>query len=237
GVGMQNFTYTAAWEEFCHLTCVHSPKAYESLREYFPAPSQRNLRKKEARQPPFPMTICSCSFYLAEKHLKALDYTGPVGLSTDDTKLFAMFQLYYNLEKKAHYLIGATDGPILVANPENVREAIEEAQHRKAEKVNNLFALKTANTNKDSLGLVAPIIVAALPISDSMDAPALLDLHIKVLNGLIDRGIQVVSYACNGTEVERAVQRMFLDKTSKCKYRIKDPRDGGKDLVIVYGIY
>jgi len=44
GVGMQNFEYTPAWEEFCHLALVHSPRAYKSLREYLPAPDARTFR-------------------------------------------------------------------------------------------------------------------------------------------------------------------------------------------------
>jgi len=44
GVGMQNFTYNPAWEEICHITSVHSPKAYKALREYLPMPNMKNLR-------------------------------------------------------------------------------------------------------------------------------------------------------------------------------------------------
>lgn len=44
GVGKQNFSYAPAWEEVCHIMCTHSPRAYNSLREYLPMPSERNLR-------------------------------------------------------------------------------------------------------------------------------------------------------------------------------------------------
>lgn len=44
GVGMQNFSYVPAWEEMCHLARIHSPKAYNAWREWFPMPDPRNLR-------------------------------------------------------------------------------------------------------------------------------------------------------------------------------------------------
>ena len=44
GVGMQNFSYVPAWEELCHITRIHSPRAYKALSEYLPMPSERNFR-------------------------------------------------------------------------------------------------------------------------------------------------------------------------------------------------
>jgi hypothetical protein len=90
---------------------------------------------KEARQPRFPMEICERSFELVEDHLAALEYTGPVGLSCDDTKLFAALRLYWDAEKKAHFLVGGVDGPCGVVNPEQVKQVIEDAKIRKATKV------------------------------------------------------------------------------------------------------
>jgi hypothetical protein len=70
-----------------------------------------------------------------------------------------------------------------------------------------------------------------------MDAPSLLNLLIKVLDGLIDKGICVVSYACDGTEVERAVQRLFLDCAEKRQYFIKNPHPGCSPTIIKYAVY
>ena len=56
---------------------------------------------------------------------------------------------------------------------------------------------------------VTLIIIAALPIN-AMDAPALFKLLKRVLDGLFEKGIRVVSYASDGTIVERSVQRLLL---------------------------
>jgi hypothetical protein len=79
---------------------------------------------------------------------------------------------------------------------------------------------------------VTPMIVAAIPIANDLDAEVLLEHLEKVMNGLIDRGIQVVSYACDGTEVERSVQRLFIEKAEKIEYVIKNPRSGSPDTQI-----
>lgn len=81
------------------------------------------------------MEICERSFDLVEDHLTALDYTGPVGLSCDDTKLFGALRLYWDAEQKAHFLVGGVGGPCRVTDPEQVKQVIEDANIRKATKV------------------------------------------------------------------------------------------------------
>ena len=85
---------------------------------------------------------------------------------------------------------------------------------------------------------VAPIIVAALPISDDLTAEELLEYHKKIVFGLLEQGIQVTSYACDGTETERALQRLFLNSADRViRHVIKNPRAGCPDTVIVIGIF
>ena len=72
-----------------------------------------------------------------------------------------------------------------------------------------------------------------------MNAQALFNLLKKVVDRLIDHGISIVSYACDGTEVEHAVQKLFLNHCSQRQFTIKKPYPRGnlKDTVITYGIY
>jgi len=56
----------------------------------------------------------------------------------------------------------------------------------------------------------------------------------KILDGLIDQKIQVISYACNGTEVERAVQRLIIERAdSTIKHILKHPQKGGTNINVV----
>jgi hypothetical protein len=56
-------------------------------------------------------------------------------MSCDDTKLNAAFRLYWDSDNKKHMLVGATDGPHEVVDPDAVREVIENAKLVKASKV------------------------------------------------------------------------------------------------------
>jgi hypothetical protein len=81
------------------------------------------------------MEICDRTFDLVADHLNALDYDGPVGLSCDDTKLFATFRLYWDKERDSYVLIGGTDGPLIITDPSLVQEVIDQAKAQKATKV------------------------------------------------------------------------------------------------------
>jgi hypothetical protein len=73
---------------------------------------------------------------------------------------------------------------------------------------------------------VTPVVVAAMPIANDLDAEILLNLLVKIMDGLVNQGIQVVSYACDGTKVECSVQWLFIEKAQKIEHIIKNPHSG-----------
>jgi hypothetical protein len=80
---------------------------------------------------------------------------------------------------------------------------------------------------------VAPILLAVLPISDSESNKTLLPHLRNVLHGLIKEKIQVVSYSCDGTELERKIQRGILNEAGdRLEYTIKNPRQGMPDTTV-----
>lgn len=72
---------------------------------------------------------------------------------------------------------------------------------------------------------VPPIILAGIGISN-LDAPSLFVYLKQIIDGLIAHGIQVRSYACDGTAVERSLQ-VLLDEsaTRTVIHAIKHPAD------------
>lgn len=44
GVGMQNFRYSPAWDEFIHIVKIHSSRAHNFLAEHFPARTIRGIQ-------------------------------------------------------------------------------------------------------------------------------------------------------------------------------------------------
>ncbi|KAF4618011.1 hypothetical protein D9613_012841 [Agrocybe pediades] len=229
GVGMQNFAYPPEWEEVCSIARIHSSRAYRSLRDFLPMPTERHLQNQSSKQPRFPMEICDRSFKLVVKHLESLRYTGPVGLSCDDSKLFATFRLYWDPEQRSYFLLGGDSGPLRVADPDAEAEVIKESNANKASLL-RLWCL-TVPVPK-----ISPIIVAVVPIN-SLKVPALLRLHLKIMDGLIDHNVPVVSYACDGTVVERNVQREFMKLCDVRTYSIESPDLRRKSITIPYAFY
>jgi len=61
-----------------------------------------------------------------------------------------------------------------------------------------------------------PLVVATLPISNNLNAQDLLQLLKKVVFGFLhlSQKSKIISYACDGTEVECSVQHDFSAKTN-----------------------
>ncbi|CDO76140.1 hypothetical protein BN946_scf185027.g3 [Trametes cinnabarina] len=211
GAGMQNFSYGPALLEFSHTCSIISPKLYRTMHNHFQLPAPRTLQRQRAKLPSFPTDVCARTFEMARKYLADLGYgEGPVALSCDDTKLHAAWHTYYDSEKKTHFLVGGTGTPLAVANVEELREPMHTEGQVKA--------------TKPTLPKVPPLIVAAKAIPNNLSAEELYGLLIVVIRGLINAGVNVVSYSADGTEVERSVQKMLIDCSELvCKYTIKHP--------------
>ncbi|KAH7904197.1 hypothetical protein BJ138DRAFT_1107029, partial [Hygrophoropsis aurantiaca] len=220
GVGMQNFKYAPAWDEFAHIMKIHSPRAFRFLSQHLPARSERSFRQRENRQPRFPMTICDETYQRVFDHLSAVSYSGSVGLSCDDTKLHPAWRLFWDSEQKIHLLVGGVGEPLRVPDPDALREAIANAKLTQATKV-RLFCLQIP------LPKIAPIIVAALPIASDLKAEQLVKFSLDIITGLRAGQIQIISYACDGTEVERCVQNIIVQSASHTSaYTIESPSPG-----------
>ncbi|KAJ7842165.1 hypothetical protein B0H13DRAFT_1648885 [Mycena leptocephala] len=171
GVGVQNFKYAPAYTEFCNVLRINSPPAYRAFQEHLPGRSERSFRW--VREPRFPMDISAGNFKLAAEHLQALKYDGPVNLSCDDTKLFLSFRLYWDNDKKSHFLVGGSDGLLRVADPDQVKGVLAGAKAKKATKASIWIVAMLHYTNcspKIRLWcLTIPVPgVAALPIANDL---------------------------------------------------------------------
>ena len=65
--------------------------------------------------------------------MNGLGWDGPVGLSCDDTKLLSALRMYWDGTK--HVLVGGTDRPIEVADPEQVQIVMNDSTITKGTKV------------------------------------------------------------------------------------------------------
>ncbi|KAF8132534.1 hypothetical protein EV363DRAFT_1163795 [Boletus edulis] len=228
---MQNFRYAPALDEFYHIIHTHSPRAYRFIAEYLPARTTRSIRAQHAKSTNFPIGIEEKTFNLVSEHLRTLGYSGPVGLACDDTKLESSFDPYYDPSTGICYVVGNSGQPIQIANVEELTKVIEEGNIRKAEKL-RLWTIQVP------LPRIPPIILAALPISNTTVASDLLDAHLQIYQGLCSRNIPVVSYAADGTETERAVQRQFDARATRTVIKlIKHPAPSAGDIQIVISFH
>lgn len=133
-----------------------------------------------------------------------------MGLSCDDTKLTESTWLYWDAAEKCHYLVGAVGGPIHVFDPEQVQPILNDLKTIISKKVRTVFAVLSMCSHFIQVRLwclqiplpkCPPIIVAAILIGD-FSADDLLPLLMKILFGILDLKIKVISYACDGTAVE-----------------------------------
>ncbi|KAJ3765163.1 hypothetical protein FB446DRAFT_795330 [Lentinula raphanica] len=234
GVGMQNFRYTPEWDQFMHIVSIHSPRTYEFIRSKFPGRTKRSFQIQESKAPKLAMTIEDATFTSVLNHLSAVGYSGPINVSCDDSKLLSSFRLHYDSRQKKHFLVGAIDGPIFVSNPADIADVMNDPKIKKGTKhfVSLMIKIRLW-MGTIPLPDLTPFVIAALPILDSMSVSDLLELHKKIILGLLECGVKIISYACDGTENERGVQQAFLSLAdSIIEHKIPDPHPGQLPLVI-----
>jgi hypothetical protein len=93
------------------------------------------LRIKRSRTPSFPITTCGRNLELAAEYLSSLKYSGPVGLSCDDTKLHPSLRTYWDASRECHFLVGTTGEPIAVSDEGLLRDLVAESKKNAATKV------------------------------------------------------------------------------------------------------
>ncbi|TFY61180.1 hypothetical protein EVJ58_g4673 [Rhodofomes roseus] len=235
GVGRQNLICGSALYELANTAATTSPAVYRVLQQQLPVlPSLRDIQRKRARVPRLPETICVRTFELAVAYLSSVDYKGPVALSCDDSKLHAAYRTYWDPEKQAHILVGGIEGPRAVANPDELRDILCSRNNDPKSKASKLrlWCLQIP------LPGIPPLILAAKAIPDNLDARELFVLSHELIVGLSERGVHVVSYACDGTETERSLQRLLMSHSeARLTHTIAHPVPGLPALDIVIPTY
>jgi len=93
-----------------------------------------------SREPSFPVFISERCFVNTQSYIIALNYTGPVALACDDTKLHPSLQVYWDASISSHLLVGTTvHEPIVVVDPTVLGELLEKHKDNMATKVFTMF--------------------------------------------------------------------------------------------------
>ncbi|EIW63281.1 uncharacterized protein TRAVEDRAFT_161459 [Trametes versicolor FP-101664 SS1] len=208
GKQMQNMTYSREFTDFANVLASISTRAYQTFRHHFGGPHVRTLQKLRARLPRFQPGISSANVALASAVLTQLDYAGPVVLAWDDTALEPAISVWEDAATGICSILGSTHGVMQVASADEFDAIFDKAKMSKADKI-RLFVLIVPLTK------VPPLLLAAVARGGKENAQDLLDIHNELLGHLHAHEIYPVSYAADGTEVERALQRKIIAATHR----------------------
>ncbi|THH16626.1 hypothetical protein EUX98_g9272 [Antrodiella citrinella] len=227
GVGCQNFKYGQALMSFANTCAIMSPQLYRILATQFQLPSLRDLKRKQARVPKFPLSICERSFEIAKEYLARLGYSGPVAIACDDSKLLPSFRTYWDNSQQMHFLVGGIGEPMAVANVEELQDVLK----------NNKAGAKATKLRVwcmlPSVPGASTLVLAVKPIPNSLTAPVLTQWSDDILSGLVQHNIWPISYACDGTETERCVQRALIKRSPTIlTYEIRHPFHSSPPIII-----
>ncbi|KAJ7832421.1 hypothetical protein B0H14DRAFT_3712239 [Mycena olivaceomarginata] len=188
-IGTQGFQWNKSplMMELSHTINMISPAAYEALKTFMPLPEARTLKRQQARRPKFPVDIRPRTFTMAKDHLASLNYNGPTALCVDDSELEAAIRPWYDEDREAWCALGAAGDPMILADPRSISRGHQVRPYRSS--------------------------VKAKAITDKLDVDELFGISWTILCGLLEEGIMVCSYACDGTTTERDVQHRLDLKT------------------------
>ncbi|GLB36846.1 putative ulp1 protease family, C-terminal catalytic domain [Lyophyllum shimeji] len=200
GKSLQNMKYSAAFSNFCTLLASTSTRAYQTFKRHFGGRVMSSIRKIRAKMPRIRPGISGYNVSLALDVIERLNYSGPIGLSWDDTDLEPAISIYQE-SKETCMVIGSVNEELCVKSHEDIQRILENARLKPADKL-RIWLLTIP------LPKIPPILVAAVARGAKSNADALLVMHNKLTDLLHEHGIHPVSNASDGTEVERQTQQL-----------------------------
>lgn len=209
GRGLQNMRYAADFDQFCHeIQCVR-PEAYRLFASKFGGRSERSMLKIRSTKPKMTVGISEATLKRVIKYLDDYNYPrdAPLACAVDDTKLHSALRPYYDQAKKTWFLLGSTGDPLIISDPEQLPELIQQASSDLGTKL-RLWTLLIPLSN------IPPLIMAILVISESNSADDLATVEKKLLKILLIDStvpINIISLGSDGTVVERKARRLLIE--------------------------
>ncbi|KAJ1299461.1 hypothetical protein OPQ81_002524 [Rhizoctonia solani] len=122
------------FNQFCHEIVNISPLAYHTFRSILGGRSASDFRVMRGRERRFPLAIDDSLFETVVNYFSSINYTGPVCLACDDTKLIPALKTYYDASTKQWYLLGGATGAIAIASTDELTSILKEGNIPKASK-------------------------------------------------------------------------------------------------------
>ncbi|KAL1701957.1 hypothetical protein EV121DRAFT_211101 [Schizophyllum commune] len=202
GKTLANMSYSPGFSEFCSILASTSPRAFRSFRNHFGGPSVRSMQRTRARAPTFRPGISAVNINAIANTLAELRYTGPVALAWDDTSIEGVISLCKE-SSDTYAVMGSRFGIFHISNENDLDEVLNTAGMDVANKV-RIWTLVIP------LPRIPPLLVAAHARDGTESAEDLLQLHNEICEALHARDIHPISGSADGTETERATQRLIV---------------------------
>ncbi|KZT40302.1 hypothetical protein SISSUDRAFT_1127329 [Sistotremastrum suecicum HHB10207 ss-3] len=229
GRGMQGYKYPLAFDEFASLLVTTSPRAYKHFRAHFATRSQRSFQYKRAAEPKFEFGIHQKGLLRGAEYAKEVK-AKEVAVACDDSKVHPGIRTYRDAATGKDYVTGFEGDPMEIADAEALQELLKDTQRRRATKV-RLWTMTVPVPG------IPTLLLAIKAIPSDLKADQLYEYSHEIIQGLSDMGLHVVSYACDGTEVERSVQRLIVQKAPTRKVTLRYPDEPSRNINLTIPLY
>lgn len=186
-----------------------------------------------SKLPRFSPGISAVNVELAKAVLESYGYTGPISLAWDDTAMEAALQAYKE-SGDAWLVVGGTGDIVRVSSHEALEEVFKDAKIKPGKLVRSWTTFHTLNiltyfsTHQlrvycivVPLQKVPQIPIAAVCRAGTDRAQALKSMHFEITALLHNANLHPVSLASDGSEIERATQRLIAQSaTAEWTYTI-----------------
>ncbi|KAH9935430.1 uncharacterized protein B0H18DRAFT_1082220 [Fomitopsis serialis] len=208
GKSLRGMVYPRIFTDFVNHLAMISPCGYKVFQHHFGGPAFRSIRRWRTKLSGFLPGFVASNIDTAASVLQQLDYHGPVALAWDDTLMEAALSIWQESKDSTCLILGAASGIIEVSESDDLDEVFERAKLDRADKL-RLYVLTIP------LHKVPPIIIAAITRGSRDDAESLTKMHLEVVQLLNNAKIYPVSFASDGSDVERSLQRNILNTAER----------------------
>ncbi|KDR66292.1 hypothetical protein GALMADRAFT_283972, partial [Galerina marginata CBS 339.88] len=229
GKSLRNMKYSSGFNDFCNILGSVSTRAYRTFQRHFGGPAVRSMRQMRARLPRFRPDINVANVEMARLALEKYGYSGPVALSWDDTELEPAISVYQD-GKDSVLVIGGVDGPIKVQSLTEYDVMVEKTKIIEADKLR--VWLITVPLPK-----IPSIMVAAVARGSKVPAEGLFEMHRKLTGLLAGAGIHPVSLSADGSETERATERLIEQSADEHRHYVIPSAHPGCSVHLVVPLF
>lgn len=134
GKKLTNMHYPEAFDNVCTVLATVSPRAYRLFRAFFGGRDQRSMRHRAADSGRFEPGFSADNAAAAARIIESYDYTGPVVLACDDTKLEPVLR-EVQLNSGAWVIVGHAGDPIFVTDEDELDSLLTDSSVALADKV------------------------------------------------------------------------------------------------------